>query len=205
MRPRLRRCCRIQRHLASWNGWSPSITNTRFQSTAAAGLTAEQVPKLTLQWAFGFPDATSAWSQPTVAAGRLFIGGQNGTVYSLDAKSGCIQWTFTAKSGVRTALAFGPREGSSGFAVYFGDTGANVYALDAATGRELWSRRMDDHPLARITGSPTLFRGRLYVPVSSIEETAAVAARLRLLHVPRQHQRARRENRRRRLAEVPGP
>jgi polyvinyl alcohol dehydrogenase (cytochrome) len=158
---------------ASWNGWSPSITNTRFQSTAAAGLTADQIPKLTLQWAFGFPDATSAWSQPTVAAGRLFIGGQNGTVYSLDAKSGCIQWTFTAKSGVRTALAFGPREGSNGFAVYFGDTGANVYAVDAATGHELWSRRMDDHPLARITGSPTLFHGRLYVPVSSIEETAA--------------------------------
>ncbi len=157
----------------SWNGWSPSVTNTRFQPAAAAGLTADQVPKLTLQWAFGFPDATSAWSQPTIAAGRLFIGGQNGTVYSLDAKSGCIEWTFTAKSGVRTALAFGPQDGSSGFAVYFGDTGANVYAVDAATGREIWSRRMDDHPLARITGSPTLFRGRLYVPVSSIEETAA--------------------------------
>jgi polyvinyl alcohol dehydrogenase (cytochrome) len=159
--------------LSAWIGWSPSSTNTRFQSAAQAGLTAEQVPKLELKWAFGFPDATSAWSQPTVASGRLFIGSQNGAVYALDAKSGCIHWTFTAKSGVRTALAFGPQEGSAGYAVYFGDTGANVYALDAATGRELWSRRMDEHVLARITGSPTLYRGRLYVPVSSMEETAA--------------------------------
>ncbi|HEX3645610.1 MAG TPA: PQQ-binding-like beta-propeller repeat protein [Vicinamibacterales bacterium] len=155
-----------------WIGWSPSVTNTRFQTTQQAGLTADQVPRLSLKWAFGFPDATSAWSQPTVASGRLFVGSQNGTVYSLDAKSGCIHWMFSAKSGVRTALSFGPR-GDGGFAVYFGDTGANVYALDAATGRELWSRRLDDHLYARITGSPTLYQDRLYVPVSSMEETAA--------------------------------
>lgn len=158
---------------SAWNGWSPSITNTRFQSGEAAGLTAAQVPKLSLKWAFGFPDATSAWSQPTVASGRVFVGSQNGTVYSLDAKSGCIYWTFTAKSGVRTALSFGPRESSRGYAVYFGDTGANVYALDAATGRELWSRKLDEHPYARITGSPTLYLDTLFVPVSSMEETAA--------------------------------
>ena len=126
-----------------------------------------------LKWAFGFPDATSAWSQPTVAGGRLFVGSQNGTVYSLDARTGCINWTFTAKSGVRTALAFGRRSDANGYAVYFGDTGANVYALDAATGHVLWSREMDTHPHARVTGSPTLFHGRLFVPVASIEETAA--------------------------------
>jgi polyvinyl alcohol dehydrogenase (cytochrome) len=157
----------------AWSGWSPSITNTRFQPAQQAGLTADLVPRLSLKWAFGFPDATSAWSQPTVASGRLFVGSQNGTVYSLDAKSGCIYWTFTAKTGVRTALAFGARDGANGYAVYFGDTGANVYALDAATGRELWSRKLDGHLHARITGSPTLYQDRLYVPVSSIEETAA--------------------------------
>jgi polyvinyl alcohol dehydrogenase (cytochrome) len=156
----------------AWIGWSPSVTNTRFQTAQQAGLTADQVPRLSLRWAFGFPDATSAWSQPTVASGRVFVGSQNGTVYSLDAKSGCIHWTFSARSGVRTALSFGAR-GDAGFAVYFGDTGANVYALDAATGRELWSRRLDDHLYARITGSPTLYQDRLYVPVSSMEETAA--------------------------------
>jgi polyvinyl alcohol dehydrogenase (cytochrome) len=157
----------------AWSGWSPTVANTRFQSAQQAGISADQVAHLSLKWAFGFPDATSAWSQPTVASGRLFVGSQNGTVYSLDAKTGCIYWTFGAKSGVRTALAFGPREDANGYAVYFGDTGANVYALDAATGRELWSRKVDDHQRARITGSPTLYQDRLYVPVSSIEETSA--------------------------------
>lgn len=158
---------------SEWRGWSPSNSNTRFQSDAQAGLSIKDVSRLTLKWAFGFPDATSAWSQPTVAGGRVFVGSQNGTVYSLDAKSGCIAWTFTAQAGVRTALVFGDRADGRGHAVFFGDTGANIYGLDAATGTLLWTRRVDDHPFARVTGTPTLDRGRLYVGVSSIEETAA--------------------------------
>jgi polyvinyl alcohol dehydrogenase (cytochrome) len=152
-----------------WTGWSPSTTNTRFQPAEQAGLSASDLPRLKVKWAFGFPDASVAWSHPTVAAGRLFIGSQNGTVYSLDAKTGCIHWTFSASGGVRTALAVSPAGGSR-LVVYFGDTAANAYALDAATGRPLWVRRVEDHPSARITGSPTFFEGRLYVPVASYEE-----------------------------------
>jgi polyvinyl alcohol dehydrogenase (cytochrome) len=155
---------------SSWPGWAPSLTNTRFQPQS---MVAEDVPRLSLKWAFGFPDATSAWSQPTVAGGRLFVGSQNGPVYALDAQSGCIYWTFTAKSGVRTALTFDGDPAAGGTTVFFGDTGANVYALNAETGRERWSRTVDAHPLARITGSLTVVGGRVFVPVSSIEETAA--------------------------------
>jgi polyvinyl alcohol dehydrogenase (cytochrome) len=152
-----------------WTGWSPATSNTRFQPADQAGLSASDLPRLTLKWAFGFPDASVAWSHPTVAAGRLFVGSQNGTVYSLDTKTGCIHWTFSAAGGVRTAVAVAPA-GASRLVVYFADTAANVYALDAETGRRLWVRRVDDHPSARITGSPTFFEGRLYVPVSSYEE-----------------------------------
>ncbi|HWZ42759.1 MAG TPA: PQQ-binding-like beta-propeller repeat protein [Candidatus Saccharimonadales bacterium] len=153
-----------------WNGWGPEATNTRFQPASQAGLTAEQVPHLELQWAFGFPDATSAWAQPSVASGRVFVGSQNGTVYSLNARTGCIDWTFSAAGGVRTAIAIGPQSAPGSFVLYFGDTKANAYAVDASTGKQIWGRKIDDHPLARITGSPTLYNGRLYVPVSSYEE-----------------------------------
>lgn len=156
-----------------WRGWSATSANARAQSAAQSGLTAADVPKLTLKWSFGFPDATSAWSQPTVAGGRLFVGSQNGTVYALDAKTGCIIWTFTAQSGVRTAPVFGARADGVGYSVYFGDTGANVYAVDAESGRLRWTRRVHDHPFARVTGTPTLDGDRLYVPIASLEETAA--------------------------------
>jgi polyvinyl alcohol dehydrogenase (cytochrome) len=148
-----------------WTGWSPDVTNARFQSREMAGLSASDVPRLTLKWSLGFPDASAAWSSPTVSGGRLYVGSQNGTVYGIDAKSGCIHWTFSAAGGVRTAIAV------DGDSVYFGDTAANAYALNAATGRVAWTRKVDDHPLARITGSPTLQAGRLYVPVSSYEES----------------------------------
>jgi polyvinyl alcohol dehydrogenase (cytochrome) len=153
----------------SWNGWGATTENRREQSAVAAGLNAALLPRLKLKWAFGFPDATSAWAQPTVVGGWIFIGSQNGSVYALDAKSGCIRWVFSADGGVRTAISVGARDG--GAAVYFGDTGAKAYALDAASGTLLWKTKIEEHPLARITGAPTLYRGRLYVPMSSYEES----------------------------------
>jgi polyvinyl alcohol dehydrogenase (cytochrome) len=158
----------------SWNGWGVDSTNARFQPAKAAGLSAEQVPGLKLKWAFGFPGADAVYGQPSVAGGRVFIGVDTGTIYSLDAASGCVYWSFAADAGVRDAISFGPVKVPSGspYAVYFGDFKANVYALDASSGKQLWKVKVEDHPLARITGAPTLFENRLYVPVSSREEPA---------------------------------
>ena len=153
----------------AWNGWGATLANTRLQSAVNAQLTAAQLSHLELKWAFGFPDASSAWAQPTVAGGWVFVGSQNGTVYALDAKSGCIHWYFSADGGVRTAISVGVGEG--GGAVYFGDTGAKAYALDASSGRLLWKTKVEEHPLARITGAPALYKDRLYVPMSSYEES----------------------------------
>src|SRR5262249_2195229 len=134
-----------------WTGWSGDVTNTRFQPAADAGVSAEQTPKLTLKWAVGFPNAVTARAAPTLAGGRGFVGSQSGTVYAIDAKSGCIVWTFQAKAGVRTGIVIGPRgaAGSSGsgasggYAAYFGDARANAYGIDAATGEQLWTRTLD--------------------------------------------------------------
>jgi polyvinyl alcohol dehydrogenase (cytochrome) len=154
-----------------WNGWGADVANTHAVSAKQAGMTAADLGKLKLKWAFGFPDATMAWAQPAVAGGRVFVGSHNGSVYSLDAKSGCIYWVFSAQGGVRTGMTIAPREGAPGYAVYFGDTNANAYALDASTGKQLWIQKLDDHPLARVTGTPVLYQARLYVPLASYEES----------------------------------
>lgn len=153
----------------SWNGWGVDLANTRFQP--APGLTPADVPKLTLKWAFGFPNGRQAFGQPTVAGGRVYVGSDNGYVYALDAATGCVYWSFHAEAGVRTAITIAPveRKGAT-FAAFFGDIRANVYAIDAETGALIWSRKADKHPVARITGAPAYFDGTLYVPVSSIEE-----------------------------------
>jgi polyvinyl alcohol dehydrogenase (cytochrome) len=92
---------------ASWTGWSPDLANTRFQPRP--GLTGDQVSKLTLKWAFGFPNTTTARALPTVAGGRVFVGSQSGAVYALDAATGCTIWTYRAKGPVRSGIVIALR------------------------------------------------------------------------------------------------
>jgi len=154
----------------AWNGWGHGITNTRFQSAEAAGMTADDVPHLRLKWAFGFPGASSAGTQPVVAGGRLYIATAEGEVYVLDAKTGCVHWTLEVEASIRSAITL-ERRANGELIAYFGDQAANVYALDAKAGKVLWKVRVDEHPHAAITGAPQLYNGRLYVPVSSREES----------------------------------
>src|SRR5580698_704808 len=91
----------------TWNGWGQNAFNTRFQDAAAAKLTAAQVPRLKLKWAFGFPGDLISNAQASIAGGRVFVGSSSGIVYSLDAASGCIHWYFQAASSVRTGISVG--------------------------------------------------------------------------------------------------
>jgi polyvinyl alcohol dehydrogenase (cytochrome) len=154
---------------ASWNGWGNGLHNTRFQPAAAAGLSAADVQRLKLKWAFGLPGVSASGSQVTVVGSRAIVGSRNGMVYALDSRTGCVAWTFEAAAGVRSA----PVVDRAGNTVYFGDAHANVYALDVRTGAHKWKLQVETHPDAMITGGVMFHQGRLYVPVSSIEEVTA--------------------------------
>jgi polyvinyl alcohol dehydrogenase (cytochrome) len=156
----------------SWNGWGNDLGNTRFQPAAAARLTAADVPRLKVKWSFGFPKGETNNAQPTVVSGRVFVGSDNGYIYSLDAKSGCVYWSFQNGSIIRNAPTVGAvsGQGNARWGVFFGDGHANVFALDAQTGRQLWKVRIDDHVVARITAGLRYHDGRVYVPLSGSEE-----------------------------------
>ncbi len=57
-----------------WVRWGADVHNTRFQSASAAGITAADLPKLKLKWAFGLGDTTAARAQPSVAGGAAVFG-----------------------------------------------------------------------------------------------------------------------------------
>ncbi len=153
----------------SWNGWG-DLSNTRFQTANAAGLTAGRVSRLKLKWAFGFPGATALYGQ-TIVDGRVFVSSNAGYVYALDAETGCIHWSFKSPAVVRSGITIGPlKPGSTRITAFFGDIRGNAYALDASNGELLWKVAADDQPLARVTGNPRLSEGRLYVPLASLEE-----------------------------------
>jgi polyvinyl alcohol dehydrogenase (cytochrome) len=156
---------------AGWNGWGNGPGNNRFQSAAAAGLTAASVAHLKLKWAFGYPGGTSAYGQPSVVGGRIFVGTDIGYVYSLDAASGCVYWSYRTEAGVRNAMTVGPikTKGRDRYAVFFGDLKATAYAIDAQSGSELWKTRVEENFATRVTAAPALYQGRLYVPISAWE------------------------------------
>jgi polyvinyl alcohol dehydrogenase (cytochrome) len=133
-------------------------------------LTARDLPGLRLKWAFAYPASNRARSQPAIGWGTVFVGSQNGTVHAFDLDSGCAKWSFRAGAEVRTAIVIDAAKKR----LYFGDVLGRAYAVDAISGKELWRRKVDEHPNATITGTPTLGGGLLAVPVSSLEVTSAV-------------------------------
>ena len=157
----------LQTTAADWRSWGVTTANDRFQREP--GFSSTQTPNLKLKWAFGFDGENAAASNPTIVGDRVFVGSGSGRVYALGLKDGCVHWTFKADGTVRAAVVAGEtRSGST--AAYFGDTRAFVYSVDATTGMLRWKKQVDPHRAARVTGSPVLYEGRLYVPVSSVEE-----------------------------------
>lgn len=156
----------------SWNGWGRDLENSRYQPEP--GFTAADVPRLHLRWAYGYR-GSYVYGQPSIVGGRVYVSNTSGRVYSLDMYSGCTHWTFDAAGPVRTALSIIPvrEHGSTRLYAIFGDDLSFLYAVDAASGQLLWKQRLDTHPDARITGAPAYLAGRLYVPVSSLEELSA--------------------------------
>ncbi|MBI2799589.1 MAG: PQQ-binding-like beta-propeller repeat protein [Gammaproteobacteria bacterium] len=156
---------------SGWNGWGNNLANTRFQTAARAGLTAEDVARLGVKWTFGVPAVTTMSGHPVVADGRLFFGTFSGLLIALDAEAGCALWVYEAHAGIRTSITLG-KLGDGSINLFFGDLSGQVYALDPATGHERWSMVADSHPHIRVTGTPVYHDNRLYVPLSSLEEVA---------------------------------
>ena len=152
-----------------WNRWGNHPGNNRYQPLSRGRISATQARTLELKWAFGFPDAARARSQPAVTEEAIFTGSQSGRVYALGLEDGCVWWTFDAESEVRSAPTLDVDASGRPVRLYFADFNANVYAVDARSGALIWKRKVQDHPAGTITGSPTLHDGRLYVPLSSTE------------------------------------
>jgi polyvinyl alcohol dehydrogenase (cytochrome) len=153
------------------SGWSRDLRQSRAVSEEAAGMTSTTLKSLALKWSFTFSEGPPR-SVPALTDQAILLGSEEGAVFALDRKSGCSFWRYQAGTKVRTAFSIatvGDRQ-----LVFFGDLEGYAYAVDAGSGREVWKRRLDDHPAARITGSPVYYQGILYVPLSSFEVAHAV-------------------------------
>ena len=155
-----------------WTSWSPSASNTRFQSANDAGLAPAQLKNLTLKWAYGFAGDVVAMAAPTVSRGTLFVGSAGGTVTALDTQSGCQYWQYQAVGPVRAAMTVA--DDAAEPVLVFGDQIGWVYGVEARSGKERWRKRVEDHEATRLTGSLTVHDGVAFVPAASWEETRSI-------------------------------
>jgi polyvinyl alcohol dehydrogenase (cytochrome) len=148
--------------------WGMDLHNTRYSSENVE-INSKNVSKLALKWSFAFPNSTRARAQPTLTDTYVFTADQNGIIYALDRKTGKQLWTFQADAEVRSAIVLGKNPEGYADKIYFGDFKANIYAIDLSTQKLLWKKKVDDHVAALITGTPSLYKDVLYVPISSLE------------------------------------
>src|SRR5262245_48479411 len=134
-----------------WNGWGRDLDNSRYQPNP--GISAADVPRLKVKWAWRHP-GPMATGQPTIIGERLFVTTEAGQLFSLNAQTGCTYWSIKAGAGLRSAISVGALSegGKAKFALYFGDLRANMHSVDADSGELIWTTKLEDHPLSRITG-----------------------------------------------------
>lgn len=105
-----------------------------------------------------------AYSSPCVADGRLYVGegfhdDQNCKVYCVNVADGTKRWHFPTKGQTESTPVV------AGGKVFFGAGNEGVYALDAASGKQLW--RFPEHPekgrLLRFGATPLVVDNRVYI------------------------------------------
>jgi len=99
-------------------------------------------------------------SSPTVAAGAVYFGSGDGHIYSVDAVTGALRWSYKTGDVVHSSPAV------SGGVLYVGSWDTYFYALNAATGELKWKFKTGEDPkthlMTGIPGSAAVANGIVY-------------------------------------------
>jgi polyvinyl alcohol dehydrogenase (cytochrome) len=160
----------IQTSASDWASMGVDDASTRFQRHP--GLTAADVPKLKVKWAFSM----TGGGQPAVVGDWLWVTNRSGKFYALDTKTGCVHWSVDDLVSRTTPMIVKSPISPSGWLTVVSQSDRIVRAFDAQTGKQIWkSAQIETHPVSVLTGTPVIAGDRLIVPISSIEEAAAMS------------------------------
>lgn len=119
-----------------------------------------------------FGRAGSFYSTPAVAYGRVYLGSNDGRVYSFDAETGELAWTHSTGGWVYSGPSVAKVPGTPP-TVYIGSFDGNVYALDAKSGQTRWTYSMG----GRVIGSLSVIGRTVYAATFDGTNTYGISAR----------------------------
>ena len=130
---------------------------------------ARNVARLGLAWALDIDSPMGLATEPIVVDGTIYASASLDRIYAVDAASGRPLWQFDphVRLGVmRNSWAARTNRGVAVYhgKVYFGTGDCRLFALDAASGKKLWSSPVClDTTQTGITGAPTVGDGKVYI------------------------------------------
>jgi polyvinyl alcohol dehydrogenase (cytochrome) len=152
--------------------------NTRKLTAQQAGLTTAQMGELELAWAIAFPDASIMRSQGAIVGDNLFYPvAEAGKMYALDLSvpdKPCVQWVYSTpgEAPLRTSVAYGVLGDGTPLLVFSG-IDSTVHAVDPRTGKALWTKPVGVYSHSMTTGTPSILKDRVIVPVAQFEISVA--------------------------------
>jgi alcohol dehydrogenase (cytochrome c) len=149
-------------HAASdpWTSANGSVASRR--AVTATALDAQTIPRLRVRWRFRLRANATAFgamtSNPIIRGDRVYLQDSTSSVYAVDVRSGALSWKHTLDA---------PNDGPNGVTIsgsrVYAATDTTAFALDAATGRLLWTRRLANRFEQFVGIAPVVDRGRVYV------------------------------------------
>jgi polyvinyl alcohol dehydrogenase (cytochrome) len=159
------------------NGFGFNGSNTRNQ---ASDINASNVAAVKVAYTQVAIDSVEKRGAPAITQQTVYFSEDTDIVASNRA-TGCEYWRFKGKklinplmpwspNRIRSSIYYLPATATQPAMVYAGDAFANFYALNAATGKQVWGAFLGTDPQHHIiTGSPQIHNGTLFVPVASNE------------------------------------
>lgn len=132
-------------------------------------INAANVKRLGLAWVLDIDSPMGLDTEPIVVDGTVYATGSLDRVYAVDAASGRLLWKFDPHVRLSVMRNSWAARSNRGVAVYrgkvfFGTGDCRLFALDAATGKELWNVPVCvDTTQTGITGAPTVGDGKVYI------------------------------------------
>ncbi len=133
----------------------PTLSDSRDARLPGNGrIVALGIAKGRIRWSHPLPAGSE--SSPLVHGNSVYLGSQDGTVYSFQARSGHVNWMFHAAGAVKGGVGY-----SSGD-IYFGDYASRVYSVNAGDGHEVWATTTAGGG-GTFYGSPAIAFGHIYL------------------------------------------
>jgi len=174
--------CSVDRRRADTGGTPVAATfginasNHRNLSRAESGLSTTDLGDMELAWVIGFPDNVSMRSQPVIVGDTLFIAAvDTAQLFAFDISAEpCVQWVYSPDIPLRTSLSYGTIPDSGRKVLVFSDSASRTHMVDAASGDLIWLTdvKLDAKSRSNTTGTPVLHGDRVYVPISSFEQSS---------------------------------